>query len=37
MDRYGFDDLRQFAAALGTACGLAPSVRLGDGLAPALV
>ena len=24
MARYGFDDLRRFAAALGTACGLAP-------------
>jgi LDH2 family malate/lactate/ureidoglycolate dehydrogenase len=24
MNRYGFDDLRRFAAALGTACGLAP-------------
>jgi LDH2 family malate/lactate/ureidoglycolate dehydrogenase len=24
MDRYGFDDLRRFAAALGTACGVAP-------------
>ncbi len=24
MDRYGFDDLRRFAAALGTACGLVP-------------
>ena len=24
MDRYGFDDLRRFAAALGTACGLSP-------------
>jgi LDH2 family malate/lactate/ureidoglycolate dehydrogenase len=24
MNRYGFDDLRRFAAALGSACGLAP-------------